>query len=184
MSMITIKNRNSGIVTYRIPEMNVRRTFAAGETKQVSKEELRALSYQPGGQTLINNYFYINDPEIVKEFVGHVEPEYNLDEAGVKELILNGSLDEFKDCLDWAPAGVIALIKSLATSLPMRDTLKAEALRKSTGYDVLAVLENIKADRADNEVKEEPKVRRTAVAQEPTKARRTTPQYKVISENN
>ena len=44
-----VKNRGSAQVTYRIPELGIRRTFAPGENKQSSYEELEILTYRPGG---------------------------------------------------------------------------------------------------------------------------------------
>jgi hypothetical protein len=44
-----------------------------------------------------------------------------MSEADVKELILNGSLDAWKDALDFAPAGVIDLIKDFSVKLPLTD---------------------------------------------------------------
>ena len=38
-----IKNRSASTVVYSIPEMNVRRRFAPGEIKTVSKEEIESL---------------------------------------------------------------------------------------------------------------------------------------------
>jgi len=35
-----------------------------------------------------------------------------------------GSLDEFLDCLDFAPEGVTDLIKTLAVELPLNDVAK------------------------------------------------------------
>jgi hypothetical protein len=48
----------------------------------------------------------------------------------------NGSLDEFLDCLDFAPEGVIDLIKTLAVELPLNDVAKREAILNKTGFNV------------------------------------------------
>nr|DAG21583.1 MAG TPA: hypothetical protein [Caudoviricetes sp.] len=61
---------------------------------------------------------------VTKDLNIHREPEYNMSEAQVKELILNGSLDAFLDALDFAPLGVIDLIKDLSVKLPISDIHK------------------------------------------------------------
>ena len=38
--MLSVKNRGSSVVSYRIPEAGIRRSFAPGETKQISAVEL------------------------------------------------------------------------------------------------------------------------------------------------
>ena len=80
----------------------------------------------------------------------HTEPEYYLDEAGVIKLLTEGSLDEFLDCLDFAPIGVIDLIKSLAVSLPLSDYNKRKALKDKTGFDLDKALTNKEAELAED----------------------------------
>ena len=41
-----VKNRSSSVVVYRIPESNLRREFAPGETKRIPFGELEKLTYQ------------------------------------------------------------------------------------------------------------------------------------------
>jgi len=44
-TMYNVKNRSSSMVVYRIPETNLRREFAPGETKRVPFGELEKLTY-------------------------------------------------------------------------------------------------------------------------------------------
>ena len=87
--IVKITNRYDGRAGYSIPEMgNLRRSFASGETKEVTMEELRKLSYLPGGQALLDRYFVVSSPEAVSELVGDVEPEYYYTDEDVKNLLL------------------------------------------------------------------------------------------------
>ena len=52
-----VKNRSSSVVVYNIADDGIRREFAPGEIKKITFEELQKLTYQSGGQALINNYF-------------------------------------------------------------------------------------------------------------------------------
>ena len=51
-----VKNRSSSILVYNIPDDGIRREFMPGETKRISFGELEKLTFQSGGQSLINNY--------------------------------------------------------------------------------------------------------------------------------
>lgn len=184
-----VKNRSASVVAYVIPEINVRRQFAPGETKKISYEELEKLTYQPGGVSLIRNYLQIDDMEAAVELNDNrpLEPEYVLDEAGVKDLLINADMNTFLDALDFAPDGVKDLIKSLAISLPLNDVSKRDAIKKVLGFDVTAALANAAPD-PDEAVAAAPARRRTeaAAAEDEAPKRRTESKYKVItpSENN
>jgi hypothetical protein len=45
--------------------MNIRRTFAPGEVKRLTFEELQKLSYQPGGRELMANFLQIKSEGII-----------------------------------------------------------------------------------------------------------------------
>lgn len=167
-----VKNRSSSILVYSIPEERIRREFMPGETKRIKFTELEMLSYQPGGQSMINNYLLIKDAQGVKELNTKTEPEYYMTEEQVVDLIKNGSLDAFLDCLDFAPAGVIELVKDLSVKLPISDYQKRQALKDKIGFDVDAALRHLEEERAESveAVTEEPHERRVK-AEEPTARR-------------
>lgn len=163
--MVKVKNRTSGTVVYKIGATGVRRELYPGMEMNVPKKEIEDLSYTSGGMDLIRNHLYVSDAEVLDELNVAREPEYYLDGKGVANLILNGSLDEFKDALDFAPEGVIDMIKELATTLPMTDSNKMEALLQKTGYDVAKAIQINKESTGANTVEEtETKTRRTAQA--------------------
>lgn len=139
-----VTNRSSGMVIYNVPEMHVRRVFYTGETKEVDIAELEALVNQPGGRELIYGYLLIKDPAIAKRLMNidlRNEVEYNMSEAEVKAWLNTCSLDEFKDALDFAPAGVKDLIKKFAVEVPLNDVAKREAMKEQIGFDVSAAIE-------------------------------------------
>ena len=184
--MYNVKNRSSSVVVYSIPESNLRRTFAPGETKRIPFSELEKLTYQPGGRELIANFLQIMEEEVTQDLNIHREPEYNMSEAQVRDLILNGSLDAFLDALDFAPIGVIDLIKSLSVSLPITDYKRREALLKKTGFDVDKAIANDKASKESDEpssiLEDVSPNKRRVVQEEAPQGRRTAGNnYKVIN---
>ena len=148
-TVYNVLNRSSSMVGYTIPELNIRREFQRGETKKIKFSELEQLTYQPGGTTLIQDYFLIREQAVTDPLNIETEIEYYMNEDSVRELILNGSLDQFLDCLDFAPEGVTEMIKKLAIELPMNDVEKREALKKKTGLDVDAAIKNKMAEMVD-----------------------------------
>ena len=173
MSKIKVKNRSDSSTGYRIPDMNLARSFGPGETKEVDEIELQKLAYQDGGQELIDSYFQIIDKNIAAEISPNVsvEPEYWLTDEEVKDYILNKSLDEFLDCLDFAPSGTIELIKKYAISIPMVDTSKMDAFKKKFGFDIRAAIEFNK----------EQEVRATEARARRVQPQGQTSEYKVIT---
>lgn len=159
-TLIKVLNRDNGAVVYAIPEMNgLKRVYQAGETKEITFEEIEKLSYIPGGMELLQDCLVILDnDEAIKKILGHVEPEYSYTKDDVINLMKNGSLDEFLDCLDFAPEGVKDLIKTLSVELPLNDVAKREAILNKLGFNVDNAI-RIKRE-SEEPTKEEPTARR------------------------
>ncbi len=180
--MCKVKNRSTSVVVYKIPETNLRREFAPGETKRIPSDEFEKLTYQPGGKELLANFLQIEDEEITTELNIPREPEYDMSEDQIRDLLLTGSLNAFLDALDFAPLGVIDLIKSLAVSLPLTDYNKRQALKEKTGFDIDKALMHIEEEKAEENVPAAAPQRRVQPVKENAEpARRTTPKYKVTS---
>ena len=175
-----VKNRSAGLVGYKINESGVRREFYPGESKKIGFEELQQLSYQPGGRELMAEYLQINSAEVLESFNIHTEPEYNMSEADVKNLILSGSLDAWKDALDFAPAGVIDLIKEYSVKLPLTDYNKRQALKEMIGFDVDKAIEFSQPDIVEDTAASAPARRVQPETNKPETGRRTASEYKII----
>jgi hypothetical protein len=171
---IKIKNRSTGSIGYTIPDMgNFGRRFAAGEVKELPFEEVQKLTYIPGGEYLLQHYLVIDNLEARDEILGGVELEYEYSEKDVERLLTSGSLDELLDCLDFAPLGVIDLVKSLAVKLELNDVRKRKAIQDKTGFNVDSA---IRINNETNEQTEEQVTsgRRVAPSTEDKKAEATT----------
>lgn len=185
-TLVKVTNRYDGRVGYTIPDLgNLHRSFIPGETKEVTMEELRKLSYLTGGQEMIADYFVLDNQDAINELLNNgVEPEYYYTESDVKNLLLTGSLDELKDCLDFAPEGVVEIVKKLAVDLKLNDIAKRKAIKDATGFNVdMAIYVN---EETSEEKVEEKKERRTTVSKPAatTTGRRTTAptsKYKITS---
>ena len=104
-----------------------------------------------------------------------------MSERDIAALIQAGSLDAFLDALDFAPIGVIDLIKKLSIEIPLVDIQKRKALKEKTGFDVEAALKHNEEDKEDTQstiLKQNNGERR--VKTEQPAGRRTTPKYNII----
>lgn len=185
----TVINRSASIVHYSVPELGIKsRDFQPGESKQIGYAELQGLSYMPGGRELIRDYLLIKDESAKNDLVGATEPEYNMTSAEVINLIQHGTLDEWLDALDFAPEGVLDLIKTLSVELPLTDTRKMDAFKEKKGVDIGRMIQAKKEveaeEEANGEEKKEAPKRRTQTSTSTTNpARRTSgSKYKVISQ--
>lgn len=170
----TVVNISSGQVVYSIPELRVRRVFSPREKKNIEVSELEQLSQIPGGMELICNYLRVEDKEVVTHITNMEMPlEYWFTEDKLPQWMNTCGLDEFKDALDFAPAGIKDLIKKLAVSMPLNDYTKREAIKEQLGFDVSKAIENSKDDEPKQETK--PLQRRKQVDNTPTVQRRVQP---------
>ena len=138
-----INRAGNGVVSYTIPDMgNLQRVFQDGEEKVITFEEVRKLSYVPGGMVLLNDYLVIEDKEVLEELNMAPEQEYFYTKEDIEQLMKEGSLEEFLDCLDFAPEGVLEAIKTLSVELPLNDVAKREAILEKLNFNVDNAVKN------------------------------------------
>lgn len=141
-TILKVRNRDNGTVGYRVPDLGVVRCFEKGETKEITMEELRKLSYLPGGDYIIRNCLLIDNADAVAELIGDVEPEYYYTEAEIKELLVGrGTLAQLEDCLNFAPRGVLDLVKNIAVKSEINNISKRELIQKKLGFNVSKAIE-------------------------------------------
>lgn len=170
---VSVKNRSSAVVIINIPNRHIRVELQPGQTiNTLSFADVEEFSYQPGGDTLLREYLQLAESEIKELPLGEPEQEYYYSEEDVKRLLTEGSIDEFLDCLDFAPTGVIDLIKKFAVSLPLTDTRKLAAIKEKTGFDAAAAIQHEQESKEAGETEVTPKRRVTTAAATPTKTRR------------
>ena len=187
-TMYKVKNRGASTVVYKIADKGIRREFKPGQIMSISSEELEELTFQPGGTLILSQFLQIMDLEGIQAARIKTEPEYHMSEADVAKLITSGSLDAFLDALDFAPIGVIDLIKKLSISIPMVDIPKRKALKEKTGFDVEAALKHNEEDKEDNQttILKQSGERRVQTETAAPGRRTAPPKYNIITkpENN
>ena len=185
--IISVTNRNAGWTGYTLSDTNTNRQFAPRETKKIPLEELQQLQYAPGGEYMLKNCFIINDMDALTALnMENVEPEYFYTETEVRTLLETGTLDQLEDCLNFAPDGVIDLIKTIAVETELPDTRKRKLISEKTGLNIdNAIMVNTvmatEEDSAPTEVKSRKAAPINAASSTPTRKAEPVSKYKVVS---
>ena len=196
-ALVVVKNRNNGTTGYVLPDSNVRRSFAPGESKKIPLAELRSLQYAPGGSYILDNLLIVEDKEALDNLNMKVEPEYFYDEAKIKDLLYNADMDAFLDFLDFATEGAIEIAKDIAVKEQIPDVRKREAISKKTGFSIESAINVNKIMNENEEKAEAPSKERRVQPQEENKVQRrtavpevnipksgpATPQYNVVKKD-
>lgn len=185
-TLVKVTNRSYGTLGYDIEDLGIHRNYQPNETKEVTMEEIRKLSYSTAGKTMIEQYLVIDNADAVREILGEVEPEYFYTEEDVKMLLLNGSLDQLHDCLDFASEGVINLVKKYSVDLEINDVSKRKLILEKTGFSVdNAIMVNHAYDGEETEEAAPKTTRRAAPIKKDesvsTGRKAAAPKYKVTS---
>lgn len=157
-TMITVVNKYGGTVGYTIQDLGLNRLFYPNEKKVISFEELEKLSYTPGGDTILKDFLQIQDAEAIKAlFNAEPEIEYYYTKEDVKNLMTSGTIEQFLDCLDFAPTAIKENIKEMAVELPLNDMAKRQAIQEKLGFNVTKAIEikNTEYDGGNKNINQE-----------------------------
>lgn len=146
MNKVLVVNRAACSVSYNIPELHVERSFRPlghpGDRMMISPEELQALSYTHGGKILLDRYLMIDEPAVQEQLGIEVEPEYNYTLEDIRKILTSGTDDELEDCLNFAPAGVLDLLKREAIAMRLDSHKKRKMISDKLGVNLEAMIKN------------------------------------------
>ena len=181
---VEVTNRNNGTTGYTL-NSGMERIFNINETKKVPLEELQEVEAMPGGEYLLRNYLMIKDKTALDYLNVEPEPEYFYTENEIKELLLNGSLDQLEDCLNFAPQGVLDILKDKAVSLEIPDMRKRDLISKKLGFNIDNAIKIEKAFKEDSTLNNKettvPERKSTPVVVEDKPVRKASSKYNVVS---
>ena len=181
---VEVTNRNNGITGYTL-NSGMERIFNINETKKVPLEELQEVEAMPGGEYLLRNYLMIKDKTALDYLNVEPEPEYFYTENEIKELLLNGTLDQLEDCLNFAPQGVLDILKDKAVSLEVPDMRKRDLISKKLGFNIDNAIKIEKAFKEDSTLSNKetttPERKSTPVVVEDKPVRKASSKYNVVS---
>lgn len=187
--LVKVTNRNVGITGYTLDDGRIHRRFEINETKTIPLEELKALAANPGGEKILRDYLIIDDKSALEALDLSIEPEYYYKDEDIEKILLTGELDLLEDTLNFAPKGVIEIIKKKAVDLQLPDTRKRKLILEKTGFSVdnaIMINEVVNADdkpetldeKIERKIKE---ANKDAEKVNVTTANAPTRKYKIVS---
>lgn len=192
--LVIVRNRNNGSTGYTLPDSNVRRLFAPGESKKIPMAELRSLQYAPGGDYILRNLLIVENAAALDDLNMKVEPEYFYTEKEIRKLLFESdNMDAFLDFLDYATSGALEIAKDIAVKEQIPDMRKRQALSKKTGFninsaimvnEVLNVEEQENAEAPSKERRVKPTAEESATPQRrtaPLDVQKSSPKYNVVT---
>ena len=132
---VEVTNRNNGRTTYTLPN-GLYREFGPKQSRKLELEELKELRDCQGGEYILQNFLIVKDKTALEYLDLNPEPEYFYTEKEITELVDFGSLDQLEDCLNFAPEGVIDLVKDIAIKTELPDTRKRKMIFEKTGFSI------------------------------------------------
>lgn len=134
-----VMNRSTGSAGYSLPELNIRRVFNVGEIKELKEEEILALYNTDAGRLMLCQILQIQNKDFVrKEIWPDAPPEYFWSIENIRKCMLEESADLFAETLDYAPEGVVDIMKDLAWRTPLTDLNKCTIMKNKLGFDPIA----------------------------------------------
>lgn len=193
IKLVPVTNRDNGLVCLKLSN-NKLIEFNQGQTRKVSIDDLIEANSSTGNRVILRDYLVIQDKEALDILEMEPEPEYFYSEKEIRKLLSEGTLEQLEDCLNFAPGGVIDLLKDIAVEIKLPDTRKRELIAKKTGFNIDNILYVKK--QLETEVEEKPKEEKASRKAapisadgaskrkaEPIKTTETKkfPEYKVVS---
>ena len=131
----------------------------AGIILRLTEQEIKNIINTPGGRNIIENYLIVNDKDLLDKMKIDVQPEYFYTKEDVKKLLEEGTEDQLKDAIDFAPEGTKELIADVAVEERIPNLNKIETISKGTGRDIASQIKT--SDVSSTEEKVTVKTRRT-----------------------
>ena len=186
---VKVVNRASGSLAYKIDTLRVARHWRKpGDYLNISIAELLELKTVKGGQSLLENYVIIEDEEALSVLFPdqELEPEYKYGVKEIEVLLYEADTEQLLDALDFAPKGVLDLIKSKSAEKLPNTTAKIEAINKKFKIDLNKVNEFYQEKEIKEESPEPTRRRRTApiVETEGLKKETSLPKYNVVKKED
>ena len=185
---VKVVNRASGSLAYKIDTLRVTRHWRKpGDYLNISIAELLELKTVRGGQSLLKNYVIIEDKEALSVLFPdqELEPEYNYGLKEIETLLYEADTEQLLDALDFAPKGVLDLIKAKSAEKLPNTTAKIEAINKKFKIDLNKVNELYQEKEILEEKPKQTRRRRTTpiVETKEQKQESSLPKYKVVKED-
>lgn len=136
-------SKYNGYLSVKEYNTNINRIFPKlGFKMLLSEESIRNIAYNPGGRYILENRLIINDQELVKKLELNLELEDSYTPNDIKDLLINGSVDQLEDALNFGNKGTKELIKDIAIDIEINDLEKRRVIQNYTKVNINQAIEN------------------------------------------
>lgn len=161
---VPVINRTVGAIGYHIDSIRQDRYWPEPGFKiMLPISECVELRSEAGGRELLEEYLMIDDTEAAKYVlqVDELDPEYSYGLEEIDFLLHKGSNDQLADALDFAPIGVLSLIRQMSINNLPNTTQKVDMINNKFGID-LNLIRSYTQDNNEINTSNEKRGRRTA----------------------
>ena len=185
---VKVVNRTGGSLAYKIDTLRVTRHWPRpGDYLNISVSELSELRTVPGGNYILEECLIIEDKEALSVLFPdqELEPEYNYGLKEIEALLYEADTEQLLDALDFAPKGVLDLIKAKSAEKLPNTTAKIDAINNKFKIDLNKVNELHQEKEIKEQISAPTRRRRTApiVDTKEQKQESSLPKYKVVKED-
>lgn len=151
--LVQVQNLVENTVCFQDNDSGLMRriSFQPYEIKSLPAGMLRRLNFSRGGSVLLQHYLSVKNKELAKEFgvsEDVFDHEYNWTRDDIQEVLVNGSLEQLQDALDFAPDGIIDTIIETAIAIKVNNMDKRQAIFDKTGRNIDQAIKNMELEQA------------------------------------
>ena len=140
-TMVSVTNMTEHKITLVDKNTRTRYAFGPQQSKSLSAGEIRSLAYVPGILTMFfDGKLRLGNDKLAVEFNIPVDvPEYAYTIEDIDNILLNEDIEVLLDTLDFAPEGIIELVKSRAVALKIPSLEKRKVISERLSTDKMKV---------------------------------------------
>ena len=140
-SLVRVSNEFGGVVTYTTERMS--RSFLADTFKDISLSELKEVCFISGQSALFTKGYLMIKDERAREALD-LEPlgKNNLDEAGMKVLLLERNLKNIEEFIQFCSNENLEKLLKVAVEMPIKDLDVANLIQAYTKVNVIAAIQD------------------------------------------
>lgn len=148
-SLIEVVNEYGGEVSYVTEK--TRRVFPPSGVRKVPFTELKELILERGYVEAFERGILVVKDERAREALG-LQPlsDYNLDESGIRKILIDGTEEELEDYLQYTSDGGIEKIVRVAIEIPLSSLRKINLIKAYSGKDILVMIQEMEDLKAQS----------------------------------
>lgn len=140
-AMISVRNMTDHKQVLIDRNTRARYSFGPQQAKTLSAEDLRSLAYVPGILTMFyDGKLRMDNMELCREFNIPTDiPEYDYTIEDIDRILVKEDIEVLMDVLDFAPEGILELVKNRAIALKIPSLEKRRVISERLSTEQIAI---------------------------------------------